>query len=289
MAYCPNCGSAVAEAARFCSNCAQPLTTEASPQPPEVTHPPLPPAVELSIAPSKTLGLDDIPVWIGWLGIPMVVSLIGFPMYCFWAYRRGRSDGVGRDPDDPPYSHFGWRVAGWAILTPIIIVGWYVAVHLPTLCYKHGLRVGAKEGTAPQSFTSLPAVLGAASASLVAVIVGIAVISLASGDFESGDDGSVSPAQAAPTARPVRATARPVRATPSGPRLTGAEAAGKVENLLRQSIAESGRRDLSYACDPEDFNDVTQKWIVACLVVGPQNSTSIRFTVDDRTGTVEAP
>jgi hypothetical protein len=77
-------------------------------------------------------------------------------------------------------------------------------------------------------------------------------------------------------------------ATPSGPFLTGAEAAAKAEGTLRQAVVNAtGRQDLSYACDAEDYNSRTHQWIVGCLVPGPQNAIiNFRFTVDDRTGAV---
>jgi cyclophilin family peptidyl-prolyl cis-trans isomerase len=61
-----------------------------------------------------------------------------------------------------------------AILLPII--DWYIFVHLPTLCYKHGLRVGAKAGTAPYGFTSFTAL-----ALLAGIPAALAVASVVTG------------------------------------------------------------------------------------------------------------
>jgi hypothetical protein len=288
MPYCSQCGDTVDDSARFCSHCANPLTGDG-----------LSGEEALVGNPGSTLGLDDVPWWLGALAIPFGGPLI-LPIFCIWAYRRGRKDGVGREPTDEPYAKFFWRIAAWSVVNVLPFYGWvYVRFHLPTLCYKHGLRVGAAESLwidseysreqvsevvgitqrkAPAAFTSLPAmsavgcsIIGAILLSLVSLLVVAAA----------------SPAESNAAQTPVAVTTpRPRPATPKGPSLTGAEAAGKVEASLRKSITESGRNDLSYACDWEDYNAVTEKWIVSCLVVGPANSINYRATVDDRTGRV---
>lgn len=138
MAFCSNCGHPVAEQDGACGKCGKPLGADK------------PVSDELS----------DVPGWLGWLAVPIGVltSIVGIALYSFWAYRRGRRDGVGRTPLDEPYLNFHWAVLGWGLAVLVPILGWYAVVHLPTLCYKHGWRVGAERGTAPQGFTSLPAV-----------------------------------------------------------------------------------------------------------------------------------
>jgi hypothetical protein len=93
-------------------------------------------------------------------------------------------------------------------------------------------------------------------------------------------DGDGNSAEESPTSAPEPASA------PTGPRLTGAEAAGKASAEVRSTILETGRSDLSLTCDAEDFNDRTGMWIVYCLVVGPGNALEFRFKVNDFTGQV---
>ncbi len=158
MPYCSNCGQSVQERARFCSNCGQAV---------RIPH-------EREGAPadrSSVLGLDDVPWWLGWLAVPigLLLSVIGVGLYSYWAYRRGRRDGAGREATEEPYEYVGRKAFGWGLATLVPILSWYASVHLPTLCYKHGLRVGAGEGTAGKGFTSLPAVGVALVAPLLAV------------------------------------------------------------------------------------------------------------------------
>jgi hypothetical protein len=254
MAYCPSCGQPVAEEGRFCSNCGKPVRAE-----------------ELAVP-----SLNDVPWWLGWLGIATGLTVIGLVLYCYWAYRRGRKDGVGREATDEPYANFAWRLAGWGAVALVLpIVDWYVFVHLPTLCYKHGLRVGAKEGTAFQGFTTLPA-LGAAFGA--AVVVALAVlfvvgVALAIAEDEGGEPVRVVPRREVPTA--------------SGPLLTGAEAAGKAEAFLRDELADEGITGVSVFCDPEDYNSRTDTWIILCSAIRADGGlVSFRLTVHDRTGLV---
>jgi hypothetical protein len=125
--------------------------------------------------------LDDVPGWLGWLAIPIgaLTSIIGLWLYSYWAYRRGRRSAIALDPVEQPYDKFGWRVVGWSIACFVPILGLYAAVHLPTICYKHGLRVGAKQGTAPEGFTSLPALAGAIGCAVVVVLAASFIAGLA--------------------------------------------------------------------------------------------------------------
>jgi hypothetical protein len=251
MSYCSNCGENVDEGDRFCKGCGRGLG------PPDRRQAPTEEGL-------TTPTLDDVPAWLGWLGIPMGLTVIGLVLYCYWAYRRGRRDGVGRRPTEEPYQNFGWRVSGWAAVAVLLpIVDWYVFVHLPTLCYKHGLRVGAKEKTAFQGFASLPALGAAFGGAIVAAFAALFAVGLALWIAE-GEDG----------AQPVRVVPTRTRPapTPSGPLLTGAEAAGKASAHWLDALLESDRRDISVFCDAEDYNSRTHTWIVLCSLVGPANT-----------------
>jgi hypothetical protein len=241
MAYCPSCGTEVAEASRFCSNCGHWLGADAPSSPaqtdaaPPDSAPPPPPAATLapeilrqyeaitqrrraeplaatpSPIPPAARSLDDVPWWLGWLGLVLAPTAIGFPIYCWWAYRRGRRDGVvWRESNEEPYRSMGWKTVGWVAFLVIPIVGFYTYVHLPTLWYKHGLRVGARALALSVSsrFTSLPSLGVAVGAPFAAIFIGAFSIALATG-IGGGSDKSPSLSQA--TAIPI-VTAAPAAA-----------------------------------------------------------------------------
>ena len=162
MPYCANCGHLVGDEARYCSNCATPL----------------PGSGEGQVSGQLEAGsLDTVPSWLGWLALPMALltSIIGLGLYSYWAYRRGRREGVGLDPTVEPYDNFGWRVVGWGVASFVPILGLWVVFHLPTICFKQGLRVSAKKGTEFGGFTSFRA-LGAAFVGILAVAVAALLI-----------------------------------------------------------------------------------------------------------------
>jgi Uncharacterised protein family UPF0547. len=254
MAYCPNCGTEVVEAARFCSNCGRSLGADApslpaqtDAAPPDSAPPPSPPLPHETGAtrkirknwqmerlpdtpspippapdgpssgplrpppasattppiPPAALGLNDVPRWLGWLAIPITLTVIGLPIYCIWTYRRGRRDGVGREPTEEPYRSMGWKTVGWAVLA-LFVLAWYVAVHLPTLWYKHGLRVGARTPSAASGFTSLRSLGVAVGAPFAAIFIGAFGIALATGVGGGSDKG---PSLSQATAIPIVTTA----------------------------------------------------------------------------------
>lgn len=89
---------------------------------------------------------------LGCLPHSYLTNIIGLSLYSYWAYRRGRRDGVGRKPADEPHPRFGRKAIAWGLLTLLALVvpfwGWYVYIHLPTICYRQGIKVGAKRATA---------------------------------------------------------------------------------------------------------------------------------------------
>lgn len=274
MSYCSSCRHPVGDEGRFCGNCGKSVWEDE-------------PAAS---------GPDNVPWWLGWLAFPIgyLTYVFGIVPYSYWAYRRGRRDGVGREPIDQPDPNFGNKAIGWGLLTLLTIIvpflGLYVFIHLPTICYKQGVKIGAKEGTASERFTSLPAFSGVFTGIIIAAIFLIASLAVV---IAEGDDSSesifesIEPIQVAVPTIEAPTYPRPISTPiPSGPRLTGAEAAGKASALVKRGIAESGRRDLSAFCEYEDYNSRTREWIVLCIVVGPQNAMEIRLTVDDQTGTV---
>jgi len=304
MAFCSNCGQMVADTAQFCSSCGNSLNSRAAARRlhrgvgAEVAQQP---AAEALSEQSSGRGLNDVPWWLGWLGILLGVTTIGLIVYCIWACRRGRREGVGRGATEHPYEKFGWRVAGWwvaaqallviilllpsglgLVLVPALVL---VLVHLPTLCYKHGLRVGAGQVSVAPTFASLTALAGAVGAIVLVIALTAGSAALLSAETGSEDD-SLEPVRQVPAA-----TQRPARVTPSGPFLTGAEAAGKVEADLRGSSAYqelvSQRGGVNVLCDDEAYNQVSESWIVLCLVtVSDGGVVTFRAQVNDRTGAV---
>ena len=121
--------------------------------------------------------------------------------------------------------------------------------------------------------------------SVAVTIVAVAGISFAVGVVVTGaldDNGSANvQATAEPTAPP---TQRP-EPTEYAPRLTGAEAAAAVKaEFLRLDTPEEKAIGLQLECDPEDFNQQQQTWIVSCQHA--PTGFSFRARVDDRTGEV---
>lgn len=142
MAYCSSCGEAVEDTARFCAGCGRAANVARDTQLPARTDS------------RPALGLDDVPWCLGWLGIPVaiLVPLVGLALYSYWGYRRGRSDGMGREPTDAPYPAFWSKVVIFAVILLVPLVGLLSVIGLPTHCYKQGLRVGAKERAAPKAW-----------------------------------------------------------------------------------------------------------------------------------------
>ena len=167
MSYCSGCGQQVTGEYRFCTHCGTPVAAET------------PPAVEP----------DAVPRWLGWLAVPIILltSIVGLALYSYWAFRRGRRDGVGRGPGGEPHPAFAWRAAGWALVAFIPVIGWYAAVHLPTVSYRHGLRVGYQSAKASKGFTSLTSLAGAFAGIAVAAFGALILTSLAIVIAEGGE------------------------------------------------------------------------------------------------------
>lgn len=272
-------------AARFCSGCAHPVNADTEARPTAREKP-------------AARSLDYVPWWIGWLVIPVSLLIPGIILYPVWAYRRGRRDGVGCAATGQPYSNMGRKTVGWAAATMFGVIAfafgvWYPSLRLATLWYKHGLRVGAREGTAGKAFSSLPS-LAAAVGGPPAIALAVILLFVGLGSLGGLDGEAQTPARAAP--HPETSAVQP---TQNRPLLTGAEAAGIAEAHHRdvnaeaiQELLESGVW-VSVTCDPEDYNDVTSKWIVFCTFTTRRGSSEAimstsRQRVDDRTGTVSA-
>jgi hypothetical protein len=186
MPYCANCRTEVSAGDRFCRNCGQGHTTPETPTAQERTP----------------LTLDSVPRWHGWLALPVGVltSIIGLGLYSCWAYRRGRLDGMGSELNERPAQGIGWRIVGWGLFALIPFAGWYSIVHVPTLCYKHGLRIGAEREEAPHGFTSLPAFGAALMVPTAGILAAAFAVGIATGIIEEQDE------------RPSTESGRPVSA-----------------------------------------------------------------------------
>lgn len=170
MPYCSNCGTEAAPEAQFCRSCGYRLRAmqAESPQPASQTT-----GSESPSTLAQVRSLDDIPWWLGWLAllITLLTSIVGLAIYCWWSYRRGRRDGVSREPTGTPYDNMARQTIGWGLAAFVPILTWYASVHLATVWYEHGLRVGARDRVAPAAFTSLPSLAGAVAVPLVIVFV----------------------------------------------------------------------------------------------------------------------
>lgn len=111
------------------------------------------------------------------------------------------------------------------------------------------------------------------------VVAAMLVLGLLSTVLSACDDGNASLPRRDPPARSA-----PVE---TGPRLTGGEAAAKVEAEFRRARLRVTATGISFACDAEDYNRITRDWIVLCVLTGPgPGREHYRVRVDDATGLV---
>jgi hypothetical protein len=124
----------------------------------------------------------------------LVSLLLPWLVFCFWCYRRGRREGASLAVDfEPPLSYFPARLAGWLLASIFLpIVDWFTAVHVPTMCYQQGLRVGASEGKASAGFTGVPQMAAAAAGVALAVWMVVALVAVSLSIEMQGSDGDSS-------------------------------------------------------------------------------------------------
>lgn len=85
--------------------------------------------------------------WITLIGalLSLLVMLAYIP-YCIFAYKYGRRMGRGIGLHlELPLRTFPLKVIGWAVALFVPVVSWFALVHLPTICFQQGLRVGSLE------------------------------------------------------------------------------------------------------------------------------------------------
>lgn len=128
----------------------------------------------------------DVPRWLGYAAfglfiIGLVSFLLPWLLFSFWCYRRGRREGIALTEDvEPPLPYFPARLTGWLLASILLpIVDWFTAVHVPTMCYQQGLRVGASKGTASESFTDVAELAVWTAATTLAVWIGVAGVAFA--------------------------------------------------------------------------------------------------------------
>jgi hypothetical protein len=102
----------------------------------------------------------DPPWWLGFLAIALILfTPIATLLYCRWAYNFGRR--VGGPGSLAPYRWFKVRLGFWiliilasfgflvfetnlfASIPPLVILYVVACYHVPTLCYKQGVRLGS--------------------------------------------------------------------------------------------------------------------------------------------------
>jgi len=125
----------------------------------------------------------EVPQWIGYAAFGLfVIGLVSFLLpwliFSFWCYRRGCREGApATEHVESPLPYFPARVTGWLLVSILLpIVDWFTAVHVPTMCYQQGLRVGASKGTASKSFTDVDELALAAMIATSLVWIGMAVV-----------------------------------------------------------------------------------------------------------------
>jgi len=128
----------------------------------------------------------DVPRWLGYAAFGLfIIGLVSFLLpwlvFSFWCYRRGRREGAAlTEGVEPLLPYFPARLTGWLLASILLpIVDWFTAVHVPTMCYQQGLRVGASKGTASKSFTNVAELAVWTAAITVAVWIGVAGVAFA--------------------------------------------------------------------------------------------------------------
>ncbi|HLC27940.1 MAG TPA: hypothetical protein VJL07_00655 [Dehalococcoidia bacterium] len=121
--------------------------------------------------------LREIPAWLGWIAILCYLAgVIGLAICCYWAYRRGRRDSMGK-VSETEEAGFRFRIVANALLLLIPILNLYAAVHLATICYRHGLKRGPEEVST--DFTTIPGLLlpvAAIYSAMIALIVWVGAL-----------------------------------------------------------------------------------------------------------------
>jgi len=172
MAKCPHCGVEVGEHLSFCPGCGKYVETEQS-------------------RPAPLDRDDEVPDWYGWLAVlSLSVPIVGLVFLCWWGYRRGRRDALVRPSRALPSYNMENLTLGWGAAMLIPVLNWYALVHLPTLWYKEGLRVGSLGGNPPERFTSTMAVISPivlAAALLWGLVAAGGTIASSKGSSGSGE------------------------------------------------------------------------------------------------------
>lgn len=177
--YCIDCGKELPDGASFCTYCGRqvsPGVTQESKSGPE----------KKQDSETAVKAPPDVPGWLGWAGfglfiLGLVSLLLPWLVFCFWCYRRGRREGARLAVDfEPPLSYFPARLAGWLLASILFpIVDWFTAVHVPTMCYQQGLRVGPSRSPTIRTFTQVPGLVLAVVGTVLAVWLMLAGIGYA--------------------------------------------------------------------------------------------------------------
>jgi len=175
MIKCPHCGAEVGEELSFCPGCGKYVETEQS-------------------RPAPLDRDDEVPDWYGWLAVlSLSVPIVGLVFLCWWGYRRGRRDALIRPSRALPSLNMENPTLFWGAMLFVPVVNWYALVHLPTLWYKEGLRVGSLGGNPPERFTSIKAVIlpiVLAAALLWGLIIAGATVTSSKGSSGGGEPSS---------------------------------------------------------------------------------------------------
>jgi len=199
--YCMDCGRELPVGASFCAYCGKRVPVRAAPEPESGRQKKLRLRTELagrrqgmgqasSRQQGERMARVDVPRWVGWAGFGLFILglaslLLPWLVFCLWCYRRGRREGASLAVDfEPPLSYFPARLAGWLLASMFLpIVDWFTAVHVPTMCYQQGIRVGACRSPASITFTQVPGLVVA----VVSAVLGFWLILAGIGYAVSGN------------------------------------------------------------------------------------------------------
>jgi hypothetical protein len=258
--YCIDCGKELPVGACFCAYCGRRVPAGTTPEPEsgregEATGRPLSPQrVETAVRVPP-----EAPTWVGWVGFGLfILGLVSFLLpwlvFSYWCYRRGRYEGTSLAEDvEPPLPYFPARLAGWLLASIFLpIVGWFTAVHVPTLCYQQGLRAGACERESEDKAEEwAPGLVQmAVVVALVTLAVWIAVGSLAYVALATNGDKQATTAPSVPQSP-----------TP----LTGQDLKDVCASWLRQAISAGATTVSTFAecvkCGGPEFMAVDGEWV----------------------------
>ena len=196
------------------------------------------------------------------------------------------------EPTEEPSTTMTGQTIGWWLAHFVPLLGWYAAVHLPTIWYKQGLKVGPKSPSRASPFTSFPAL----AAVMIAPLAAVFTIGLVAAVAQEGSEGPI----AAPQQMPGDGT--PSAIYPVGPGANPATISTPAANftefdavrLTQAKVAENSRSwpaDTHWVrCTSASYRSGNGLWVVTCEFRtnkdDPTPVSTKTYAFDDHTGQV---